>query len=103
MVACDHLLAEVDRALQGRYFATRLTDDERASVSALLRAITVILPDPVSPPRVVRDPGDDYLVALATQASAEAIVTGDKDLLEHEGLEPVAITAREACERLGLK
>lgn len=36
----------------------------------------------------VRDPGDDYLVALARAAGAEAIVTGDRDLLDHEGLVP---------------
>lgn len=37
-------------------------------------------PDPDQPPRVSRDPGDDYLVALAT-SSAAILVTGDRDLL----------------------
>jgi hypothetical protein len=37
------------------------------------------------------------------EAGAEAIVSGDKDLLDHAGeLEPKAINAREACELLGL-
>jgi len=44
----------------------------------------------------------EYLVALARDAGAEALVSGDKDLLDHPGLEPVAIDAREACELLGL-
>jgi predicted nucleic acid-binding protein len=51
---------------------------------------------------ILRDSEDDYLVALARKASAEAIVTGDKDLLDHVGLEPNAISPREACELLGL-
>jgi uncharacterized protein len=34
---------------------------------------------------VLRDPKDDYLVALARASDAEAIVTGDRDLLEHPG------------------
>lgn len=54
--------------------------------------------DPTAVEPLLRDPGDDYLVALARQASAEAIVTGDRDLLDHPGLEPPAIDARTACE-----
>jgi len=45
----------------------------------------------------------DYLLALARKAGAEAIVTGDKDLLDHtEQLDPRAIGLREACELLEL-
>jgi predicted nucleic acid-binding protein len=51
---------------------------------------------------VLRDPKDDYLVALAVAGRAEAIVTGDRDLLDHDGLVPPAITPRDACERFGL-
>ena len=51
---------------------------------------------------ILRDPDDDYLVALARGAGAEAIVSGDRDLLDHPGLEPPAIDARRACELLGL-
>jgi len=40
------------------------------------------------------------MVALARSGEAEAIVTGDKDLLEHAGLQPSAISAREAVDRL---
>lgn len=58
--------------------------------------------DPTDPPHVLRDPNDDYLLALAASAGAQAIVTGDKDLLEHPGLHPPAITARQAVEQLGL-
>jgi predicted nucleic acid-binding protein len=57
-------------------------------------------PAPIEP--VLRDPGDDYLIALAREASAEAIITSDRDLLEHVKLEPRAISPREACELLGL-
>jgi len=51
---------------------------------------------------VLRDPNDDYLLALVASAGAQAIVTGDKDLLEHPGLHPPAITARQALEQLRL-
>jgi len=62
----------------------------------------VLCADPTDPPRVLRDPNDDYLLALAASSGAEAIVTGDKDLLDHPGLQPPAITARQAVEQLGV-
>ena len=102
LIACETLFAEFDRGLESSYFRDRVRDEERALLTAMLRGVAAVLPDPVSPPRVLRDPTDDYLVALARAADAEAIVTGDRDLLDHEGLEPPALTAREACAQLGL-
>jgi len=75
---------------------------ERRQADAVLRAAADMLPDPVAPPAVVRDPRDDYLVALARATRVDAIITGDRDLLDHEGLEPPALTPRAACERFGL-
>jgi hypothetical protein len=58
--------------------------------------------DPVDAPPVLRDRPDDYLVALAGAAGAEAIITGDRDLLERAGLEPPELSAGQACERFGV-
>jgi putative PIN family toxin of toxin-antitoxin system len=102
MVTCEHLLAEVERALTSRYFAERITAAECTAALDALRALADVHPDPVDPPTVLRDPGDDYLVALANSGGAEAIVTGDRDLLDHRGLTPPAMTARSVCEKLGL-
>lgn len=102
MIACEALFAEFDRGLQGRYFRDRVSDDERVLIGAMVRGIATVFPDPVAPPRVVRDSADDYLVALARGTRADAIVTGDRDLLDHEGLEPPAITTKDACRELGL-
>lgn len=103
MVACDQLLNEVRRGLASSYFRERVSKDESVTFVAMLRALAAILPDPVSPPAILRDPFDDYLVALAREASAEAIITGDRDLLDHQGLEPPALTPRQACARLDLR
>jgi hypothetical protein len=62
MVVCDRLLDEVRRGLDSRYFRDRLSADERKSTLAALATIGTKAADPVSPPRVVRDPNDDYLV-----------------------------------------
>ena len=51
-------------------------------------------------PAVCRDPGDGYLVALARTALVDALVTGDRDLLELEDIGVAVITPRELVERL---
>ncbi len=102
MVVCPQLISEVAAGLQSRYFRDRITVEEQAAIRSMLEAIGVQASDPESPPRVLRDPADDYLVALARATDAEAIITGDRDLLEHEGLVPRAITARQARDELGL-
>lgn len=73
------------------------TEDAEAFLDALERAV-VLLPDPDPTPPRVRDPSDDYLVALAEGAEA-LVVTGDDDLLSAE-LSPPALTPRGLLERL---
>lgn len=102
MVVCEQLLDEVRRGLDGRYFRERISENERLAIPAMLRALAVMVTDPEVVPAVLRDPEDDYLVELAKANGAEAIITGDRDLLEHEGLIPPAVTAREACVQVGL-
>lgn len=101
-VVCPELLAEVDETLRKPYFLNRLGD---AIVSDLVMGIaeeTTVLPDPTDTLRLLRDPDDDYLVALARDAGAEMIISGDKDLLDHPGLEPPVLNARDACQMLRL-
>ena len=99
-VVCPRLLGEVRRGLTQPYFLARIdpADAERAVREITLASVQ--LRDPRKPPSVVRDPADDYLVALAQTAGARAIVTGDRDLLDHPGLNPPALTPRAACELL---
>jgi predicted nucleic acid-binding protein len=66
-----------------------------------LAGVTSLTEDPPPPhPAVCRDPADDYLVALAYSANADAIVTGDLDLLSLEEPGLSVITPRELTERL---
>ncbi len=102
MVVCDQLLGEVERGLDSRYFRDRLTQEEREEFPSALARIGLHRPDPVAPPPILRDPEDDYLLALADAADAVLIVTGDKDLLDHPNLDPPAINARAVCVHLGL-
>jgi uncharacterized protein len=100
MVACPALIAEVRKTLAEPYFRALLDEGEAEQAVAALQRVAVMRDDPVDPEPVLRDPSDDYLLALAQAGEAEAIVTGDKDLLDHAGLRPPAIRPREAVDRL---
>lgn len=100
--ACPELLGEVADTLRKPYFSDRLADETVDDLVAGITEAATVVDDPIDPPAILRDAEDDFLVALAKQVGAEAIVTGDKDLLDHPGLEPPAIDARSACKSLHL-
>ncbi|HET9153357.1 MAG TPA: putative toxin-antitoxin system toxin component, PIN family [Solirubrobacterales bacterium] len=102
IVVCPEILSEVSKALRKPYFRDRVPAAEARRAVMRIREVAILSEDPPAIEPTLRDPNDDYLLALARQVGAEAIVTGDKDLLDHhEDLRPPAITAREACELLG--
>jgi putative PIN family toxin of toxin-antitoxin system len=101
-IVCPELLAEVDETLRKPYFLNRLGG---AIVSDLVMGIAeeaTVVADPTDALSLLRDPDDDYLVGLARSAGAEAIVSGDKDLLDHPDLEPPVLSPRDACNLLRL-
>lgn len=101
-IICPRLLVEVERALQKPYFHALIEDQEIAEAVSIIRDAGVMFDDPIDPPAILRDPTDDYLVMLAREAGAEAIVTSDHDLLDHKGLTPPAVDPRTACKQLAL-
>jgi putative PIN family toxin of toxin-antitoxin system len=62
-----------------------------------LEAIELV--EPVSLPRVARDPDDDHVLACALAASAELIVSGDLDLLALTAYERIPIVTPAAALR----
>jgi putative PIN family toxin of toxin-antitoxin system len=101
-VISETVIEEVRRGCQKPYFKARLSDKDASAALARIRRAATVLADSPDPVAILRDSKDDYLIALARTAGANAIVTGDKDLLDHAGLLPQAITARRACDLLGL-
>lgn len=99
---CPEILREVGKALRKPYFRDRVPAAEARLAVTRIGDVAISFDDPVDVEPILRDPSDDYLVTLAKAAGAEAIVTGDKDLLDHTGLQPPAINPREACELLEL-
>src|SRR5262249_25096796 len=103
IVACPTLIGEVRRALRNPYFSERISAIEAHRSVARIAEVAIMHEDPAAIEPTLRDPSDDYLLALAQETDAEAIITGDKDLLDHGGeLRPPAISPRAGCELLGL-
>ena len=80
LVVSERLLAELRRALAYPKLRAHVSGEEADAFVELLRGAAVMAADPASPPRISRDSGDDYLLALA-RATAAVLVSGDQDLL----------------------
>ena len=76
------LLAELSSVVHRQKVRRFLTTGQgERFVDALTRDASVVA-DPPDPPGESRDPGDDYLIALARTCRAHVLVSGDADVLE---------------------
>ena len=80
LIASAKLLRELRTVLAREKFRRYLSQDEADEYVEGLQLVCELV-DPVNPPAVSRDPNDDYLVAIASASGADAIVSGDQDLL----------------------
>jgi putative PIN family toxin of toxin-antitoxin system len=100
VVLSENALAELEQVLHRPKLSSRVTRNERDEYLARLRVQADVVDDPEGSGGATRDPDDDYLVALARQERVDAIVSGDKDLLEAGLEDPPVWTPRECAQRL---
>ena len=81
LVVSERLLAELRRARSYPKLRSHVSGEQAEAFVELLRGAGFMARDAASPPRISRDPGDDYLLALA-RSNAAVLVSGDQDLLE---------------------
>ncbi len=90
LIACPEPLAELDDVLARPKFVRWSADGRAVAYVAAFAAGSERRPDPAEVSPSVRDPADDYLVALAREAHADVLVSLDRDLLD-AGLTDIAI------------
>jgi putative PIN family toxin of toxin-antitoxin system len=100
LVVSPKLLDELEGVLLRPKFSGIVAEsDARAHVDALAgEGVLVLDAEHVQP--LTRDPEDDDIVALAVSAEADAIVSGDADLVELEDPPVPVLTPRQFVERL---
>jgi len=101
LLSSPTLLSEIMSVLVRPRLRRYLSLDEAERFVIDLASQTTHVDDaPLPHPAVCRDPRDDYLVALAVATRADAIVTGDRDLLEMPDSPLAVLTPRSLIERL---
>ena len=100
------MLLELRETLQRPKFAQRLAGQNETAETLAVRfraACHEAVPARIMPPAELRDPDDVRVLACAVGVAADALVTGDKDLLSLKSFEGIPIIdAAEALRRLGL-
>lgn len=96
LIVSGKLVAELSRALA---YPKLIPDASAAAFVGLVEGSGTMAEDTGDPPVSSRDPGDDYLIALASSAKA-LLVSGDEDLLTLADRAPVE-SPRQFLERLG--
>jgi len=99
-LVCPHLLAELLCVLVREKFRRYLTVDEAERYVAGVGSRAETRPDPQAVSPIAHDPKDDYLIALAREAAADVIVSGDVDLLVLEGIELPILSPSRLIEEL---
>jgi len=100
------VMAEFEEVIHREQFQKRLKQRGQSAreIISRFRTAALIVEGPAIPaPSALRDPDDIQVLACATGACADAIVTGDNDLLSMAAFEGIPIlTVRQALEKLGI-
>jgi putative PIN family toxin of toxin-antitoxin system len=100
------VMAEFEEVLQREQFQKRLAQSGQSAREIISRFQTaaLVVEGPAIPvPSALRDPDDIHVLACAMGACADAIVTGDNDLLSMAAFEGIPIlTVRQALEKRGI-
>ncbi|HKH91765.1 MAG TPA: putative toxin-antitoxin system toxin component, PIN family [Gemmatimonadaceae bacterium] len=100
VVASPRLLAELELVLRRPKFVAYVDERTVREFVERIRRHAMIVDDPIEQPAVTRDRKDDYLVALARSEHVDAIVSGDRDLIDVGLADPAVWTPRQLADRL---
>lgn len=106
LCASAAVLAEFQKVILRDKFRKRLEESGRSALEMIARfqaAALIVGDSPIIVPSTLRDLSDIHVLACAASAGADAIVTGDDDLLSMKTFREIPIlTVRQALEKLGI-
>lgn len=100
LVVSRVLLDELADVLARPKFASAAREGRAIDFVGALRVGASLVNDPPGVEPITRDPKDDYLVRLARSATATALVSGDRDLLEAVIGDVEVLTPRAFIDRV---
>jgi len=100
VIASPLLIAELERVLRRPKFSKYVDERTAREFVERVRRHATIVDDPAEQPVATRDRKDDYLVALARKQGVDAIVSGDRDLIDAGLSEPAVWTPRQLADHL---
>lgn len=100
-IACPRLLEEIERVLRRPKFAAYVSTDDVEPFVSWVRRTAIVVDDPPDVAGTTRDPHDDYLIALALDAGAHVLVSGDKDLTDLKIERLPVLSPRALLDELG--
>jgi uncharacterized protein len=80
LISSDHLIGEVERTLADPYFGLRIPASESTESIDALKQDAQLIAITVTISSVASHPEDDLVLAAAVSATADYLVTGDKQL-----------------------
>jgi uncharacterized protein len=96
------LIAELTDVLGREKFSAHAGEGRAAAYIAVVIDRATMVEDAAPGSVRTADADDDYLIALAQVHSADAVVSGDRHLLDVASSEMMVLTPRELADRLGL-
>lgn len=102
VVLCPRLVSEFEGVLRRDRFRRYLPVEDVERHVVALGGLGTFAPDPRPlGPIACRDADDAYLIALARETGADAIVSGDRDLSTLVDVHPPVLTPARAFDRYG--
>jgi len=86
LVVSPEVLRELDEVLKRPKFRRWVSQADASEFVEAVAAAAPLVADPADRPQVSSDPRDDYLVALATAAGVDWVVSGDQHVNGHRFL-----------------
>lgn len=100
LVMSPRLLRELATVTQRPRFRQYFSVEEAERLITDLWDLALRVGDADDIPTLTRDPDDDYLIALARRSDADALVTGDRDLLDLHEIDVHVLAPRAFVEQL---